>query len=79
MTDALHNIFYNKNKQSNSFQPINAMAVEWVIDVNYIHKVKIVQDVVTATPGLNKAPVVIVLEQKYFDKSDTFDCGGFMA
>ncbi len=72
LTDALHNIFYNKSKTSNSFQPINAMAVEWVIDVNYIHKVKIQQDISTATPGLNKEPIVLILEQKYYDKNDTF-------
>jgi len=69
LTDALKNIFYNKSKGGNSFQPINAMAVEWEIDVNYIHKVYIVAD---ATGGLNKAPVTIYLDHKYYDKNDTF-------
>ena len=72
MTDALHNIFYNKEKKGNSFQPINAMAVEWTIDVNYITKIYITEDVAGTTPGLNKEPVRIVLEKKYYDKNDTF-------
>ncbi len=71
LTDALHNIFYNNKKGSNSFQPINEMAIEWSIDVNYIHKVKIEQDITSATPGLNKEPITLVLESKYYDKGDT--------
>ncbi len=71
LTDALHNIFYNDKKAANSFQPINEMAIEWSIDVNYIHKVKIEQDITSATPGLNKEPITLVLESKYYDKGDT--------
>jgi hypothetical protein len=71
LTEALQNIFYNKEKKANSFQPINAMAVEWTIDVNYIHKVMIVADA-TGT-GLNKEPVELLLAEKYYDKNDTFD------
>ena len=71
LTDALRNVFYNKQKGTESFQPINAMAVEWEIDVNYIHKVKIEVDVAGATPGLNKAPMTLILESKYYDKNDT--------
>lgn len=66
LTEALQNIFYNKGKKANSFQPINAMAVEWVIDVNYIQKIKIEQDVSGPTPGMNKEPITIVLEKKYY-------------
>lgn len=73
LTDALKNIFYNKQKGQDAFQPINEMAVEWDIDVNYITKIMIVQDVTTANPGLNKQPVTLVLEKKYYDKNDTFD------
>ena len=73
LTEALQNIFYNKEKKANSFQPINAMAVEWTIDVNYIQKIYIVEDVTVTDPGLNKAPVRLVLEKKYYDKNDTFD------
>jgi hypothetical protein len=72
LTDALKNIFYNKERGTESFQPINAMAVEWTIDVNYIPKVMIVADVAGATPGLNKQPITMYLEKKYFDKGDTF-------
>jgi hypothetical protein len=70
LTEALQNIFYNKEKKANSFQPINAMAVEWTIDVNYIHKVMIVAD--GSGTGLNKEPVELLLAEKYYDKNDTF-------
>ncbi len=72
LTDALRNVYYNPKSSSSNFQPINAMAVQWDIDVNYIHKVAIVADINTAQPGLNKAPFTIMLEQKYYDKNDTF-------
>ena len=72
LTEALQNIFYNKEKKSNSFQPINEMAVEWTIDVNYITKIYIVEDVTVPNPGQNKTPVTLVLEKKYYDKGDTF-------
>ena len=71
MTDALKNVFYNKQKGNESFQPINAMAVEWEIDVNYIHKVKIEETVSGSTPGKNKEPFTLILESKYYDKADT--------
>lgn len=72
LTDALKNVFYNKTKDAQAFQPINEMAIEWEVDVNYITKIGIVEDVTVTTPGLNKAPVVLYLEKKYFDKGDTF-------
>lgn len=72
LTDALRNVYYNPKSSSSNFQPINSMAVQWDIDVNYIHKVGIVRDVNDAQAGLNKAPFTIVLEQKYYDKNDTF-------
>ena len=75
LTDALKNIFYNKSKGGNTFQPINAMAVEWEIDVNYIHKVYIVEDVTVGTDGTigkGKKPITIMLDHKYYDKNDTF-------
>jgi hypothetical protein len=72
LTDALRNVYYNPKSSSSNFQPINSMAVQWDIDVNYIHKVAIKRDVNDAQPGLNKVPFTIVLEQKYYDKNDTF-------
>ena len=72
LTDALRNIYYNPKGSSANFQPLNAMAVQWDIDVNYIHKINIVQDITDAQPGLNKIPFVLHLEQKYYDKNDTF-------
>ena len=50
------------------------MAVEWTIDVNYITKIYIVEDVTVSNPGQNKTPITVVLEKKYYDKGDTFDC-----
>lgn len=72
LTEALKNIFYNKQKGADNFQPINSMAVEWTIDVNYIHKVMIAEDVSGTTPGANKAPVSVIMTEKYYDKNDTF-------
>jgi len=72
LTDALRNVYYNPKSSSSNFQPINSMAVQWDIDVNYIHKVSIVKDINDAQPGLNKAPFTIVLAEKYYDKNDTF-------
>ena len=72
LTDALRNVYYNPKSSSANFQPVNAMAVQWDIDVNYIHKINIVADVTDVTPGLNKLPFIVGLEQKYYDKNDTF-------
>jgi len=72
LTDALRNVYFNPKGSSSDFTPINAMAVQWDIDVNYIHKVFIVEDVTAAQPGLNKVPFTLVLESKYYDKNDTF-------
>ena len=69
LTDALKNVFYNKSKGANSFTPINAMAVEWEIDVNYIHKVYI--ESATGT-GVNKGVIDVKMTEKYYSKNDTF-------
>ncbi len=78
LTDALRNVYYNPKSSSANFQPVNAMAVQWDIDVNYIHKINIVADVLDTTPGLNKVPFTVNLEQKYYDKNDTFRKRGGM-
>ncbi len=74
LTDALNNVFYNKQVSGNSFTPVNAMAIEWNIDVNFIPKVYI--DSFTASdtnkPGLGKMPFTIYTKSKYYDKNDTF-------
>jgi hypothetical protein len=72
LTDALRNVYFNPKSSASSFMPINSMVVEWDIDVNYIHKVNIAEDVTVATPGLGKQPFTVVLESKYYDKNDTF-------
>jgi len=70
LTDALKNVFYNPKKNGNSFTPINSMAIEWEIDVNYIKRVKIVGTI--SGNGANKAVETIFLEEHYYDKGDTF-------
>ena len=70
LTDALKNVYYNPKKDSGSFTPINSMAIQWDIDVNFIKKVKIVGDI--SGNGLNKNVETIILEERYYDKNDTF-------
>jgi hypothetical protein len=36
LTDALKNIFYNPKSSGSNYTPINSMAIEWQIDVNFI-------------------------------------------
>ena len=69
LTDALRNIYY-KPKKAAGFTPINSMAIEWDIDVNFIKKVKITGAISGA--GLNKRVETIVMEERYYDKNDTF-------
>ncbi len=74
LTDALNNVFFNKKKPSDSFSPINSMAIEWNIDVNYIPKVYISGYTAAdlTKPGLNKTPFTVYTTSKYYDKNDTF-------
>lgn len=70
LTDALKNVYFNPKKNAESFTPINSMAVQWNIDVNYIKKVKIVSAI--SGNGANLREESIVLEERYYDKNDTF-------
>ena len=70
LTDALKNIYYNPKKGAGSFTPVNSMAIEWDIDVNFIKKVKIVGAI--SGNGVNKKVETIMLEERYYDKNDTF-------
>jgi hypothetical protein len=70
LTDALKNVYYNPKKDSGSFTPINSMCIEWNIDVNFIKRVKIVGTV--SGTGTQRNPESIVLEERYYDKNDTF-------
>lgn len=73
LTDAIRNVYFNPKTSSSSFTPINAMAVQWDIDVNYIHKVYITVDGSGGSEvGKGKAPFTVVTETKYYDKNDTF-------
>jgi hypothetical protein len=66
LTEGLRNVYTNK-KQEGGFTPINSMAVQWTIDVNYIKKVRIVKDAVP-TAGIFE----VHLEEKYYNKNETF-------
>ena len=66
LTEGLRNVYTNK-KSEGGFTPINSMAVQWTIDVNYIKKVKIVAD---ATVKAGVFPVN--LAEKYYSKNETF-------
>jgi len=70
LTDALKNVYYNPKKDSGSFSPINSMVIEWEIDVNFIKRVKIVGSI--SGTGVGKFVETIQLEEKYYDKNDTF-------
>lgn len=72
LTDALRNVYFNGKAGKSEFTPINTMAFQWDIDVNYIHKTYIAEDVTIATPGLGGVPFTLILDQKYYDKNDTF-------
>lgn len=70
LTDSLRNVYYNPKKGANTFTPINSMAIEWDIDVNFIKHVRIAET--STNTGANFRPFKIVLEEKYYDKNDTF-------
>jgi len=70
LTDALKNVYYNPKGDSGSFSPINSMVIEWNIDVNFIKTVKIVGDI--SGTGFRKNVETIHLEERYYDKNDTF-------
>lgn len=70
LTEALRNVYHNPKNTKNNFTPINSLAVEWEIDVNFIKKVKIATAV--SGVGTGGAPVTIGLEERYYDKNDTF-------
>lgn len=72
LTDAIRNVYSKSKGSTSSFEPINAMSVQWDIDVNFINKIYITVDTAGSTPGLNKAPFTVITESKYYDKNDTF-------
>lgn len=70
LTDALRNVYQNPRQGKSQFTPINSMAVEWQINVNFIKKVKIAATS-TAT-GEGGAPFTLYLAERYYDRNDTF-------
>lgn len=69
LTEALRNVYVNPKQGKSSFTPINAMAVQWEIDVNYIKRVKLVSYSGDSTGG---NPFTVVLQERYYDRNDTF-------
>lgn len=70
LTEALKNVYKN-SKEVAGFQPINSLAIEWQIDVSFIKKVKIAADS-DGGNGLGLLPFNVYLEERYFDKHDSF-------
>jgi len=69
LTDALKNVYYNP-KKNGSYTPINSMAIEWDIDVNFIKKVRITGAI--SGNGVGGKVETIMLEERYYDRNDTF-------
>lgn len=72
LTDSLRNIYYNPKKGADTFTPINSMAIEWDIDVNFIKHVRISERPTGTDLGKGFRPVTIIMDEKYYDKNDTF-------
>lgn len=70
LTDGLKNTFFKDVKNKDKFEPIKSMSYEWNIQSHQIPRIKIVED--TTEDGYGRVMVPVYLEQKYFDKSDTF-------
>jgi hypothetical protein len=70
LTDALQNVYRQEKQSKSTFTPINAMAVEWQIDVNYIPKVRVTGAI--SGNGIGGKPETITLEKRYYDRNDTF-------
>lgn len=72
LTEGLLNIHHNK-KSINKFQPINALQIDWEIDVEFIKRVSFAADVVGAgNTGANGADVTMVFTERYYEQYDTF-------
>jgi len=70
LTEALKNVYKNSKDSKSGYTPINAMAIEWEIDVNFIKKVKVV-GAPSSAPTVT-TPATVLLGERYFDRNDTF-------
>lgn len=70
LTEGLGNIFYNKKKSGNSFQPIHSLRFEWEIQVNFIKRIKFANDVTDT--GANGSDITMAFTERYYEKNDTF-------
>ena len=70
LTAGLRNDYQNSKTGKSQYTPINALAIEHEIDVNFIKKVKITGNV--SSTGTGGSPVTIQLAERYYDKNDTF-------
>jgi len=73
ITDSLFNIYEGVNTKGKRIghTPINSMTFEWDIDVNYIHKVKIVGTVASGTHNVDDV-FNMYLAEKYYFQNDIF-------
>lgn len=73
LTEALKNVYYNE-KTVNKFQPINAMSIEWDVDVDFIKTVEF-----AAAPdgnGANGTEIKMYFKERYYEKYETFKIDG---
>ncbi len=70
LTDLLGHTFKNSRAGKNRFQSLNAMSVEWQIEVSFIKKVEIVGAI--SGDGQGGKPVTVDLKEKYYDPNDSF-------
>ncbi len=69
LTEALMNVYYNQ-KTANKFQPINALLIEWDIDVEFVKRVEF-----AAAPsgdGAGGTDITMYFVERYYEKYDTF-------
>lgn len=69
LTEALMNVYYN-SKTANKFQPINALAIEWELDVEFIKRVEFAA--VPTGDGAGGSDIEMYFNERYYEKYDTF-------
>jgi hypothetical protein len=70
LTENLLNV-YTQSRKAGSFTNTRSMVIEWDIEVNFIKKVNFSDDLNSWTGG-STGINTIYLEEKYYDKGDTF-------
>lgn len=75
LTEQLMNVWYNNKGTKSKFQSINAFMFEWDIDVAFIKRIEFARDV-DATDQMFGQEWNIPLQERYYEKNDTFKIEG---